>query len=218
MNDFENLLFIPEGSLLNENLAERTALRQTAKHFKRPFGPAERLQYNDLVNKFKLLSEKQRIEILNQNFFPNQIKTASNYFEQQLLKQHRLVKGSQAFLEEAKEGCRLFLYGKENKAQLLPRLKAAGIVQYFKALFFADDFEEKLPDKAVFLKIIRQTKLDPNTVLVIGTNLADEIQGAENAKLASLWLAPKREKIPISPHPTLHLTKLSDLLFYLNIE
>ncbi|MCT7862013.1 MAG: HAD family hydrolase, partial [Lactobacillus crispatus] len=54
-------------------------------------------------------------------------------------------------------------------------------------------------------------------VLIIGTNLDEEIQGAENANLKSLWLAPKKDKIPISPHPTLHLSKLADLSFYLDL-
>lgn len=218
MNDFESLLFIPEGSLLNEKLAARSAIRQTAKHFGQNFGPAERLKYNDLVSKFKLLSQKQRINALGQAFFPNQKEAACHYFEQQRLQQYRLVPGSQSFLERAKGKLNLLLYGKEKKAELLPRLKKAGLTSYFDHLFFADDFPQNLPDKAVFLSLIKQTGLDPNTILVIGTNLAEEIQGAENANLASLWLAPKKEKIPISPHPTLHLTKLSDLLFYLNIE
>ncbi|PEH03519.1 hypothetical protein CP356_09760, partial [Lactobacillus sp. UMNPBX5] len=45
-----------------------------------------------------------------------------------------------------------------------------------------------------------------------------EIQGAENANLKSLWLAPKKDKIPISPRPTLHLSKLADLDFYLDLD
>ena len=36
--------------------------------------------------------------------------------------------------------------------------------------------------------------------------------------LKSLWLAPKKDKIPISPRPTLHLSKLSDLSFYLDVN
>lgn len=218
MNNFASLLFIPEGSLLNEKLAQRTALRQTAKHLGQEFGPAERLKYNDLSAHFKLLSEKQQNNSLIANFFPDQKEAAQNYFDQQLMKQHRLMPGSQSFLELVKGQLKLILCGKENKAALLPRLEAAGIAQDFNALFFADDFKEKLPDKAIFRQIVRKENLDPDTVLVIGTNLSEEIQGAENDNLDSLWLAPKKEKIPISPHPTLHLTKLSDLLFYLNIE
>ena len=67
-----------------------------------------------------------------------------------------------------------------------------------------------------FLKII--LIIDPDNILVIGPNLDEENQGAENANLKSLWLAPKKDKIPISPRPTLHLSKLSDLSFYLDVN
>ncbi len=218
MNTFETLIFVPEGTLLNEKLAEQTALRQTVKKFSGNFGPAQRIKYTDLAEHSKLMGQKKRIEVLLQNFLPNEIKEARPYFNQQITKQARLIKDSQEFLEEVKGHLNLFLYGKENKSALMPRLKKAGIAAYFESLYFADDFKEKLPDKAVFRNIIEKTGVDPDTALVIGSNLSDEIQGAENADIKSMWLAPKKEKIPITPHPTLHLAKLSDLLFYLNIE
>ena len=50
MSTFETLIFVPEGSLLNQKLAEKTALRQTLKHFGLDWGPAERLRYTSLQN------------------------------------------------------------------------------------------------------------------------------------------------------------------------
>lgn len=44
MSTFNTLIFIPEGSLLNEKLAERNALRQTLKHYGVDCGPAETIQ------------------------------------------------------------------------------------------------------------------------------------------------------------------------------
>lgn len=217
MDTFETLIFVPEGTLLNEKLAERTALRQTLKYFNHDFGPAERLKYTDLSNNFKLLTSEQRITLLVQNFLPNE-PTAESHFYEQLSKQNRLIKGSLDFLDTIKGKITLALYGKENKANLLPRLKKAGIADKFEALFFADDFSAELPDKKIFTTIVQQLDCDPDTTLVVGATLSDEIQGAENANLKSLWIAPKREKIPITPHPTLHLSRLTDLLFYLNIE
>ena len=53
MSTFETLIFIPEGSLLNQKLAEKTALRQALKHFGLDWGPAERLRYTSLQKQFK---------------------------------------------------------------------------------------------------------------------------------------------------------------------
>ena len=58
MSTFETLIFIPEGSLLNQKLAEKTALRQALKHFGLDWGPAERLRYTSLQKQFKTLSRK----------------------------------------------------------------------------------------------------------------------------------------------------------------
>lgn len=38
MNTFESLIFVPEGTLLNEKLALKTALRQTLKNSKEILG------------------------------------------------------------------------------------------------------------------------------------------------------------------------------------
>lgn len=218
MASFSSLLFVPEGSLLNERLALRTALRQTMSHFGKQSGPAERIKYNGLANGFKLQSLKKQITLICQSFLPAQGEAGKKYLRWQLSKQEQVMPGSKDFLSTVQGKIPLLLYGKENKVALWPRLKKAGLLAPFSHLFFADDFKQELPDKAVFRIIVQKTKVDPHGVLVIGTNLADEIQGAENANLKSLWLAPKKEKIPITPHPTLHLAKLSDLLFYLNIE
>lgn len=218
MDTFETLLFVAEGALFNEKLAENNALKQTLKHFGQQDGPSFRIKYSDLQQHFKLLGQKKRTELLLHNFLRAQGQEARRYFDQQLAKQTRLVKGSLDFLQEVHGKLNLLLYGKEKKEQLWPRLQAAKLPAYFKQIYFADDFQQSLPDKAIFMTMINKAKVDPDTTLVIGTNLSDEIQGAENADLKSLWLAPKKEKIPITPHPTLHLAKLSDLLFYLNIE
>lgn len=216
VNTFETLIFIPEGSLLNEKLALKASLRATVKHFKGNFGPAENLKYSSLSKQFKMLSEKEQIALLLQNFLPGV--DALPYFESCLKKQARLTKGSLDFLKQVKGKTKLLLYSKEKQNMIVPRLKKAGIIDLFEGLYFADAFDTQLPDKKVFLDIINHSNIDPDTALVIGTNLAEDIQGAENANLKSLWISPKREKIPITPHPTLHLSSLSDLLFYLNIE
>lgn len=216
MDTFETLLFVPEGSLFNEKLALKNALKKTLKHFNHEFGPADQLKYTQLNSQFKFLSEKKQVQLLLANYLGQS--AATDIFVQELLSQNRLVKNTADFLEKVKGKVKLLCFSRFNQNIALPRLKSAGIDRNFDALFFADMFTEKLPDKKIFDQILQNTNTDPDSTLVIGTNLTEEIQAAENANLKSLWLAPKKEKIPITPHPTLHLSRLSDLLFYLNIE
>ena len=218
MAKYETLIFILEGSLLNEKVAELNALSQTLKLAGREFGPAQRIQYNSLQEKTKLLGFDERIKLTLQEFFKNDWISAKGTFDNQLQKQDQLNKDVLPFLDEVQNKVNLILLTKEKKDVASSRMQSTELLNYFSAVYFKDDLTSKLPDKKVLTTILHQQNLSPATCLVIGTNLVDEIQGAENANLDSLWLSPKKVKMPISPHPTLHLNKLSDLLFYLELS
>lgn len=215
---FQTLIFILEGSLLNEKIAEQSALKQTLKSTGRDFGPSERLKYNSVRENNKLLGFEDRIQLILQTFFHENWQDAGQIFIKELQKQNRLNKEVLPFLDKVNGKVKLILLAKENKKVALQRMKNTELVDYFPLAYFKDDFTEKLPHKKVLTSILQKQNLAFATSLVIGTDLADEIQAAENAKIQSLWLAPKKVKMPISPHPTLHLNKLSDLLFYLELS
>lgn len=218
MATFETLIFIPEGSLLNEKLAEKTALRQTLKHYGLDWGPAERLRYTSLEKEFKNLSSDDQIDLALSTFLKEDLSKTQTVFDDAMKDQTRLVKGAIDFIDEVSGKLQLILFAKEKRTQIESRLAPTELLSSFDNAYFADDFTDKLPSKNIFFKILKDNPdIDPDTVLVIGTNLDEEIQGAENANLKSLWLAPKKDKIPISPHPTLHLSKLADLSFYLDL-
>ena len=218
MATFETLIFIPEGSLLNEKLAEKTALRQTLKDYGLDWGPAERLRYTSLEKEFKNLSSDDQIDLALSTFLKEDLSKTRTVFDDAMKDQTRLVKGAIDFIDEVSGKLHLILLAKEKRTQIEPRLAPTELLSSFDNAYFADDFTDKLPSKNIFFKILKDNPdIDPDTVLVIGTNLDEEIQGAENANLKSLWLAPKKDKIPISPHPTLHLSKLADLSFYLDL-
>lgn len=133
--------------------------------------------------------------------------------EGSLIEHKKLVKGSSTFLKEAQGQVKLIAFSKENKKDILPVMQQLKIDQYFDHLFFKEDITEH-----PFRTIINNLKLDPDTCLIIGNDLNDEIRAANQENLKSLWIAPKSKKVPITPHPTLKLARLSDLEFYLNLE
>ena len=214
MTKFETLIFIPEGSILNESAAEKSALKSTLNAIGQEFGSSQRLKYNNLQAQIKLLGFNERIKLLLQTFGISQI----DLFTHELQKQQQLVKDVTNFLNEVKNQVNLIMLAKESRKTIISRLGPSELLSFFSATYFMNDFSQKLPDRKIFDQIIREQALNPDSCLVIGTDLTDEIQGAENAGLQSLWLAPKKSKIPINPRPTLHLNKISDLLFYLNMS
>ncbi|RHW52560.1 HAD hydrolase-like protein [Lactobacillus bombicola] len=214
MTKFETLIFIPEGSILNESAAERSALKSALLAIGQEFDANNRLKYNKLQSQVKLLSFNERLKFISQTFGISQI----DLFTHELQKQQQLVHGISNFLNEIKDKVKLIMLAKETRKTIISRLGPSELLSSFSATYFINDFSQKLPDSQIFKQIIQEQTLDLDTCLVIGTDLADEIQGAVNTNLQSLWLAPKKSKLPISPHPTLHLNKLSDLLFYLDLS
>lgn len=195
MATFETLIFIPEGSLLNEKLAEKTALRQTLKHYGLDWGPAERLRYTSLEKEFKNLSSDDQIDLALSTFLKEDLSKTQTVFDDAMKDQTRLVKGAIDFIDEVSGKLHLILLAKEKCTQIEPRLAPTELLSSFDNAYFADDFTDKLPSKNIFFKILKDNPdIDPDTVLVIGTNLDEEIQGAENANLKSLWLAPKKTR------------------------
>ncbi|KJY60886.1 HAD family hydrolase [Lactobacillus apis] len=218
MTKYQTLIFVPEGSLLNEKTAEQVALRQTLKELGHDFGPAERLKYSSLQGQVKMMGFSERIALTLQNFCADDLAEAEKIFKTKLGSQRQLVKDAIPFLDQVTSQVKLILLAKEERELISARLSDSELLNYFSASYFKEDFTNPLPNKNVLFQIIKEQELDPDNCLVIGTDLVEEIQGAENAGLQSLWIAPKKVKMPISPRPTLHLTKLSDLLFYLELN
>ncbi|MDF7682026.1 HAD family hydrolase [Lactobacillus sp. ESL0679] len=219
MTKFETLIIIPEGSLLNQKVAERNALRQTLRELGCDFGPAERIKYTSLQEQVKFLGQDERIQLILQTFCNDNLQASQQIFWQKMTDQKQLAQDAITFLDEVTTKVNLVMLAKEPQKILAPRLAESELLNYFSAVYFPENSAAKLPNKNVFVPIFQEhNNFNPATTLVIGTNLTEEIQGAENANLPSLWLAPKKSKIPITPHPTLHLNKLSDLLFYLQLS
>lgn len=221
MAKFQSLIFVPEGTILNEGVAERNALRQTLDEVASGFGPKERIQYANLLSQIKFLTFSDRIELVLQTFCRHELYSARKIFFQKMKKQKQLVKDVGPFLGELSDmddQIKLILCSKEDRETISSRLDESELLSYFSAVYTQDDFKERLPNKEILTTIVQEQNVDPATCLVIGTDLADDIQGAENAGLASLWIAPRNVKTPIHPNPTIHLTTLSDLLFYLELS
>ena len=118
MSTFNTLIFIPEGSLLNEKLAVKTALRQTLKYFGLDWGPAERLRYTSLQKQFKTLSITEQIDLSLSTFLKNDLSETHTIFDNEMKKQTRLVKGAIEFLDEISSKVSLILLAKETKEQI----------------------------------------------------------------------------------------------------
>jgi len=97
-------------------------------------------------------------------------------------KETGIYKGVNQLLEELSKNYLLFLISKtKNKEQ---RIKEIGeLKNFFKQIIIV---ENKTPE--IFLKLIKQNKLEKKDVYVIGDNLVSEIKIAKLLKLKAVWI------------------------------
>lgn len=199
--EFKNLIIVAEGSLFNEKAATRAALKNTLKAFQ-PDQSFDGTLFTELYRRYEDSSRSERNKILLTAFLAK-IDFEKSYpiFLNELAKQGRLVKdGSEFWTKIQAYNLALFTYYPQDI--LSQRLEKANLKP--QPLIFNDDFTA----------IIHKLHWDKNETLLIGNNLSDEIATANQAGIPSLWINTNR-KIPITPHPDLHVKKLADSLFYL---
>lgn len=149
----------------------------------------------DLQKQFKLLSTDEQIDLALSTYLKEDLAATRTIFAQKMQEQTRLVKDATDFLDEVSGSLHMILLAKETRTQIEPRLAPTELLSSFDFAYFADDFKVKLPSKNIFFKILKDhPEIDPDNTLVIGTNLDEEIQGAENANLKSLCSHQKRTR------------------------
>lgn len=217
MNTYTNLIFVLEQTIFNQKLAQKNAIKKSYEQLIGKWTPTLTEKYKELANTFKLMGQNEQENILITSFLNDQA-NCHQVFEEKLAQEKRLVKGRIDFLKTVIGKVDLIAYSKHPKSINQKKISENNLEAYFSKIYFSDDFtSNELTDKTLDA-ILEKEQLDPDETLIVGANLHDEIAAANQAKLPSLWLSPKKDKTPITPHPTLKLSRLSDLLFYLNVE
>lgn len=94
------------------------------------------------------------------------------------------------------------LYGKvrmaiASNAQRLftiPELKKFNLLRYFEKILFSSDIKIGKPNSIFFHKILEMTNVEPKNAIYVGDNLFDDIWGAQQAGIKTIWIN-RNEKI-----------------------
>ena len=205
---YKNIILIPEGTIFNEKITERAAIKNTLKKFGvNNFNDKKEL-FNQLFDRYINEKRTKRYELLLTALLPElDLNESKSLFYQQLIHQTRLTKNIQTDLTNLSSVTKMIIYSFLPKEVISARLENTNLTLNLPI------FSAVSPDK--FTDIIKQKQWDADETLVIGTNLSDEIQEANDENVDSMWISTGR-KVPITPHPTLHMKKFADSLFYVN--
>ena len=205
---YKNIILIPEGIIFNEKITERAAIKNTLKKFGISNFNDKKELFNQLFDRYINEKRTKRYELLLTALSPEvDLNESKSLFYQQLIHQTRLTKNIQTDLTNLSSVTKMIIYSFLPKEVISARLENTNLALNLPI------FSAVSPDK--FTDIIKQKQWDTEETLVIGTNLSDEIQEANTENMDSMWISTGR-KVPITPHPTLHMKKFADSLFYVN--
>ncbi len=203
MKDYTFLLFDADGTLLNFDLCEEKALKDTLKQYgvsaeEEVVGLYHRINASlwERFNKGELIHsqlQNLRFEKLCQalGLKADSAEMNRRYMEQ--LRKHADL------MEESLEVCNIlykkyklyiitngFHYTQEGRFSICP------LTPLFQKIFISEDIGAQKPDKAFFDKVSSSIEgFDSRRALVIGDSLSSDILGANNAGLDCCWYNPK---------------------------
>lgn len=205
---YKNTILIPEGIIFNEKITERAALKKTLKNFNVDNFDEKKELFNQLFERYVNEKRTQRHQLLLTALLPEvDLDESTTSFYQQLIHQTRLTKNIQEDLSQLATTTNLVIASFLPSEIITPRLNNSKLTLEIPTI--------SLANYKTFAQIVTKNKWDPNETLIIGTNLNEEIQQANDEAMDSMWINTGR-KVPITPHPTLHVKKFADSLFYLN--
>lgn len=199
---FDLILFDVDGTLLDFDLAEKNALKETLKGygFSHSDDMLERYHYINIfywreLEKGKINKKELHYKRYEQFFKEYGIETDIDVFNIKYMK--RL--GEEAYLlRNAKEICEC-LYKKvvmaiaSNGSQevQVKRIKKIGLDKYLDYFFVSADIGYNKPDARYFEYILEKVNVPKEKILIVGDSLTADIAGGINAGIKTCWYNPQ---------------------------
>ena len=86
-----------------------------------------------------------------------------------------------------------------------------GLQGIFRFVVMAEEHGVQKPDTRIFEIALDQAGCDPHEIIHIGDSLEDDIKGANDAGITSVWLNPRVHQNTTGIHPTYEVSGLAEL-------
>lgn len=137
-----------------------------------------------IENVFKALFEDKVVHASEES-----IKAAAQMFRILSIKYLNVYDGVLELLNLLKEKKKkIYLLSNAQRIFTLYEMKTLGIDKYFDGIYFSSDHYVCKPDGLFYNKLIKEFKLDIKSSIMIGNDFVADIEGADNARLDSLYI------------------------------
>lgn len=210
---YKAIFFDLDGTLLDFNASERTAIKRVLKLHNLPCDEASAQLYSQINKSFWEAFE--RGEIKREEIFEGRFKVllqklglngdtakiADDYFYC-LSEGHDLMDGAVDILGLLKaKGYRLYATTNGVTRTQIRRIKDAGIEAYFEGVFISEQIGFQKPQREYFDYILSQIpSIKREETLIIGDSQSSDILGGINAGIDTCWFAPEDKEGEYTPN------------------
>lgn len=204
MNKYTCIFFDIDNTLLDFNLAEKTAIKCVLAKHSLPDDDATAKLYSDINQTY--WERFERCEIKKEEIFEGRFKTLINvlnatadsaqmsqdYFES--LRNYAFkIEGADDILTYLKsKGYKLYATTNGYALTQYKRIKASGLEAYFDDIFVSEKIGHQKPSKEYFDQVIEAIEeKNRDKMLVIGDSLSSDILGGINSGIDTCWYNPK---------------------------
>ena len=92
-----------------------------------------------------------------------------------------------------------------------PRVINSEIGKFISHIIVSEEVGEYKPNPLIFTTLLNRIQLNPCDVIMIGDNLKNDIQGAKNAGIKSIWYNPEHMENRTDIIPDYEITDLFEL-------
>lgn len=94
-----------------------------------------------------------------------------------------------------------------------PRIEKSSLSKYINKIYVSEEIGSSKPKKAAFEYLLRDINLKKEEVVMIGDSLKNDIQGALDTGIKSIWFNPEKVKNSTNIKPNSEINELNDLIY-----
>ena len=224
MKHYEFLLFDADGTLLDFDLCEEKALRDTLAHYEMDGSDEtvhayhkfnadlwERFNHGEIDRAFLLIDRfRQLIAYLGRQDDPAAV---NRFYMEQLSCHADLLEESWEICNILKEKYKMYIITNGASFTQHGRFAVCPLTPLFEKIFISEDMGVQKPHKDYFDAVAADIEgFDPEKALVIGDSLSSDILGANNAGIDCVWYNPAALPIKEGVHCEYEVRRLRQLL------